>query len=154
MNPDLYSRLLDHADALDVTLTAKRVPIWRLRRVDGTIHPDGGYDPARRHVKLLYNDAFPDELVESTALHELGHAATLRVTPERIQQHSLETATGRISQQTKREEVAAWEWAAEHLSDEARAVARWSAGRALASYSVPPAEIERVQSLVSRPRGA
>jgi hypothetical protein len=144
MSPDLYLRLLDHADALGVELRARETPLWRLPRFEGERHPNGSYDPVDRVVYLGYNRKLRDEQVEVVAMHELGHAATLVVDDARIREHSHEMASGRVSDQTKREECDAWCWAAAHMPDRLREEAARRAILALDSYHVDPAEIRRV----------
>ncbi len=144
MSPDLYLRLLDHADALGVELRARELPLHRLPVFECERHPNGSYDPVDRVVHLGYNRGLPDDQVEVVAMHELGHAATLVVDDARIREHSREIETGRVSAQTKREECAAWYWAAEHMPDRLREEAARRAILALHSYHVDHAEIRRV----------
>lgn len=144
MSPDLYLRLLDHADALGVELRARELPLSRLPIFECEYHPNGSFDPVDRVVHLGYNRVLDDDQVEVVAMHELGHAATLVVDDARIREHSRELVTGRVSDQTKREECAAWYWAAEHLPERLREEAARRATLALDSYHVDPVEIRRV----------
>ena len=108
------------------------------REINGVLSPPAYFNAAERLVTLEYDpDTMSPVAAEVTAMHEIGHAATLPkggVALDLFEQ--MMWALGDTPRPIQEYEIRAWEWAAPRLRPELHAQARVQIPWALGTYDV------------------